>query len=371
MKLPSAGTVTKFATFADNIVNGTNFSGSLTAYAKSTMVSSRVVIQNSCSQEEILPDLLQTLQQIYVSFILSAVNLSAYVDNSRTTVKNMMQIIASEDFNKPFVKTKDIIDGLESFTPNAIPKFAVDTDGFASTAGNPDTIGGSKIVDTPAQISLPSGRVVEITFNVGGEQKNKVTTNILVNLFPQIIPDTVAQSFFNINIKPDFFERLFKWRSGEISFWSDFLFELDLRQKRKDVIKKDNSGLLLDLEQQKSSKLGSRVWNGLMHFLGVKQLRQNVANTIYVYNKPDFDVWAKKNRIDFRSASSRNSFMSRTMSMMVVVIDSDFQKVDLYFNGIDSFGEYNFNQIKVQSKGEKYDLVSIMKSLSAANAPRF
>jgi len=49
----------------------------------------------------------------------------------------------------------------------------------------------------------------------------------------------------------------------------------------------------------------------------------------------------------------------------------DNQIVQMYFNGIDMPGAYNFNMLKSQSKNETYDLSTIMKSFTNVTAPRF
>ena len=63
--------------------------------------------------------------------------------------------------------------------------------------------------------------------------------------------------------------------------------------------------------------------------------------------------------------------MAKTMSMMVIVIDSDFQMVEMYYHGIRNKGEFTFKQIQSQSKSEKYDLAYLMKAFSTVNSPKF
>ena len=116
-----------------------------------------------------------------------------------------------------------------------------------------------------------------------------------------------------------------------------------------------------------------KVWASMYNQIAKKNthLSQNIATSVYVFNKADFDSWCKESNIRINNPSSRDELMARLMAMMIIVIDPDFRSVEMYFNGISNSGEYTYNQIATQSKSEKYDLAYIMQSFSKTNAPRF
>ena len=68
----------------------------LSNYIKKSMVSSRVFIQRTCAEEPILNDLLGSIQQLYLSWILTAIDMNKYVDGTRT-IRNMLDVVATEN----------------------------------------------------------------------------------------------------------------------------------------------------------------------------------------------------------------------------------------------------------------------------------
>lgn len=343
--------------FAGNYSDTTNTS--LTNYVKRSMIASRVFIQREVAEEEILPDLLMTLQQMYVGWVLTAMQMNTYVDGTRT-IKKALNVVATE--NIKYVPTDDLLSGLMSFNG----KMAAGADEKEKSYS-----GGSSgsVVDTMGkkELNLPSGRIIEVKFNPGGASNQTITVNLYLQLMPTFIPSNVAREFFHLHFKPSSQQRYFQVTAGEKRFIADYLFEMDLLRQRNRAMKDDKTGLLKEMLDRKK--------NGLLNFLlklgGVNPERQNIANTIHIYEKASFDRWCHDAGCDFKRFDHRTKFFNRTFSMVVAVVDSSFGIVDIYLHGIDNRGEYKFNQIHQQASSEKYDLQSIMKAYYSSSAPKF
>lgn len=358
-----------FGALVDMIRDGTG--ASLTSFTKSTMVSSKVFIQKSCAQSEVLSDLLQCTQQMYISWILAAVGLNTVIQGSRTKVKDALSLIATEEYQKPFVPTETIFKGLESFDGIRSIKMYDNND-------KPNTGSFGTVLSFPKEVALPTGRIVELNLASDGQGK-PYKVNVLVSLRPTFVPDDVFKQFFFLGVKTPLAQRWFQVTSGEIKFWRDFIFELNERDKRKTALKKDKTGVLREmLDRQDSnftkwlSKIFANAYGKSSDITSANaNNRQNIANSILYLSKPDFTKWCKDSGINFTLESDRNKFMFKTMSMMVAVIDDDFNRVEMYFHGIKNRGEFNFDQLKSQSKTEKFDLASIMSAMSRTTAPKF
>ena len=349
------------------------FGASLPSFTKSTQISSTVYIQNSCMHEDILPDVLQCAQQLYISWILSAVNLNAVIGSSRTKVRDALKVVATEDWfsdlQKEHINTTDIASGIEHFGMfNEVSKHLTVSSGSNSELKK--TMNKS--------LDLPVSRVIELKLN--GDNDKTYIINALVNLYPQFIPEDVLREYVKLGRKASLAERWFKVRTGEYKFWKDFIFEIGDAEKRAKAIKQDSTGLLkgmIDRQQSNFSKWITKIFfNSTRAVLSGPNptgygSSQNIANSILVFSKHDFDRWTKEANINFKMENDRNSFMFKTMSMMVIVIDSDFQMVEMYYHGIRNKGEFTFKQIQSQSKTEKYDLAYLMKAFSTVNSPKF
>ena len=353
---------------------------SLPSFTKSTHISSTVYIQNSCVQEEILTDVLQCAQQLYISWILSAVNLNAVIGSTRTKVKDALKVVATEEMtntlNQVHVDTKEIISGLEHFgmfaTTEETKATTNKSTGLTVTGNNKEIV---KSINTTT--SLPVSRVIELKLALDGQHTYIV--NALVNLYPQLVPDNVLHEYVRLGHKASLAERWFKVRTGEYQFWKDFIFEIGDAERRNKAIKKDTTGLLkgmIEREQNSFSKVIRNFFNSISGFAYNDPKRsannsKNIANSVLVFSKPDFDRWTKEISLNFNMEKDRNAFMAKTRSMMVIVIDSDFQMVEMYYHGIRNKGEFTFKQIQSQSKSEKYDLAYLMKAFSTVNSPKF
>ena len=99
--------------------------------------------------------------------------------------------------------------------------------------------------------------------------------------------------------------------------------------------------------------------------------RQNIANTILIYEKRTFDRACSDSGVNFKTYSSRQKFFNNTMSMMVVVVDTMYNKVTMYYHGITDPSVFTFEQMKKNAKTEATDILAMMKNYAQGMAPRF
>lgn len=346
----------------------------LPSYVRKATVDSRVFVSKEAAMEEVINDVLYANHALYVGWIASALSMTQYVGNTR--VREIISTVATESLNKHNRYTNPSIDSiLDSYTVDKrkLPTvYAYDEDNPISIietqdSDTPDIRGsqGMKGFDMPSSFNLLGGTIIEMSFAVG--EKQKITIPVLVRLSPTLITDNVAKQFFKSNYKPDMWLRWFKVRSGEISFWRDFLLELDLRDEKKQALKEDKSGVLFDMFAQQKSALTAYIGK----ILGWRSERQNIASSIHVYTKPQFSKWCHDVGCRFDSESDRNTFFKKTFSTCVNVIDSDFNKVYVYAAGIKHSAEYSFSQLQNNRNKQQYDLASIMRAFSSQSTPRF
>ena len=217
----------------------------------------------------------------------------------------------------------------------------------------------ASINDKTRELSLASGRIVEVMI---GNKK----INIPVQLLPTIISDDVAESFITLNFKPNWRQRLVQAKAGEISWIKDFIFEMDQIKKYKDALKKDKSGLLYEMKQRQKNAASDAVFKML-----TDGNSQNIASTIFIFDKQSFMLNAKASGLNWRNVATRDKFFAATFSFMTVLIDPIYAKSEFYWAGIDAVGEYSAKQLKAASKKESYDLKDIMAAFTQGHSPRF
>ena len=225
----------------------------------------------------------------------------------------------------------------------------------------------SSIIDPdPKSVNLPSGRILNIPMLT--DANTMFNLQLLIQLFPFFIETDVAQEFINLNFTPSFWRRFTQFKAGEISFFKDFIFSCDLREKRLKALIKDKTGGLADMINKQKNAVASH-WMNFLRKPGTEKV--NIASTILILNRNSVDKTLNKSGIDLKSISNRKRFFENSYCMMLVLVDQMYNEVTIYYNGIEAVSTFKYEQIKRESKKESTDLVSIMKSYAQGLAPKF
>ena len=210
---------------------------------------------------------------------------------------------------------------------------------------------------------------VSNTTETQSEHIQEFTAYIYVQLIPRLMTTDSSRLMLDIQYVPTLSERWRKYRAGEISFWKDFVFARDLINKQHQALKNDKSGTIGQLLTKSRGKL-AQYFLGLM---GMRDPSHNLASAITIISKDAFDRACKENHIDFTNIRMRNNYFNRTFTMMMVVVDTMYGKVDIYYNGVDYVGTYTFDMVnRVGAKGkDNFNLKEVMTAFSQGMSPRF
>lgn len=351
-----------------NIEDSTSMS--LFQYTRRSIVSSRVYIDNTLAEEEILTPVMQNIMNLYIGLIMTAMNMNQYIQGTKK-VRDSMSVVATEDWTPVSINSlmksyfltgsnsDGVLDTLNPFTQHEHGEAASETSGYSGARTN------NKDMNQGMDIPLPSGRIIQVEF--ASDKCKAFTVNILLNLQPNFVPNDVIKQFVAINFKPSLHQRWIQANAGEIKFISDFLLGNDLRKQRFRALKKDKTGSLQQMIDRKENSL-SNFWLKLAQ---VTPERQNIANTILIYEKRTFDKACNDSGINFKVYGARQKFFNSTMSMMVVIIDTMYNKVTMYYHGITDPSVFTFEQMKKNAKTEATDILAMMKNYAQGMAPRF
>ena len=355
---------------------------SLSQYSRRAIINSRVFIENTLSNEEIMTPLMMNLMNIYVGFILTSVNLSAYATQTRT-VRDMMSVVATENYHNSSLQLEDKLnDYFLGSKSTLLSKFSKDNivglehsiertdmvtgDEPYTPGGVESPMGGDVINPEPRDITLPSGRIIEVSF---GSDKNPKAfkVNLFLQLSPTFIPSDVASQFIGMNFSPSIKQRYLQASAGEISFIKDMILGLDQRRERMKALKKDKSGALRDMIERQQNALQ----NAWLKYLLITPERQNIANTILIFDKHNFDKACSKAGLKFKDYNRRQQFFNKTFSMMICTVDTMYNHVTIAYNGINTLSEFTFDQMKKNAKTESMDIMTMLKDFSRAQSPKF
>ena len=406
---------------------------SLTKFTKDANIIGRVYIEENIARDDIAVPLMGVLNQMYVSYILTALHLDQLVVGGRT-VREVIGAVSSEGYvdaaefiescfgedmmDKPMPSLEASLSKMEDDTQRLICGRLIELDLMGlfkvettekqtanrSSSKNSESKGTS-VSDTNSNRNSVATKIhasnpdedSETTTNESGNQHQTVrderqtdeiatdTTDstkdqsaqklqafkayIYVQMIPYILDASTMHSFFDFNFLPGFLRRWKQMRAGEIKFFRDFIFAKDLIEKQRQKIKEDKSGILVDMMLRQKNKLATWV----MRVAGLAPTNYNAASSIFVVSKQAFDAACANAHINFSSNATRQTFFSKTFTMMLLVVDPLYGTMELYLNGLDVVGKYTFDMInRVGAKGkDSFDLKQIMQSLNQGMTPKF
>ena len=347
------------------------YAPSLTEYTKPFNIMARMYIERQIAGDDIALPLIGTLNQLYCSFVITALNLNSFVANGRT-IRDLLKIVSTEQFVDVVEMTKEAFGNMD--TPIASIESSVinlDPDSQRLVSG--------RVIEL--DIQLPASTVQDASTSYVDKTKDddkrvvtKTTSTVnakltlYVQLVPYVIDSDAVGGFLSMNFSPSIKQRWKQYRAGEISFWRDFVASRDLIKKEAKILKADKSNTLLDMMLKSNNAL----WRWFAGFSGVLDERHNIASSLLITEKKTFVKECSLAGVDFSNQSQRQAFFRKTMVMMVIVVDTMYNNVEMYFNGINTKGEYSYAMINKLSKGkDAFDLKEIMTAFAQGQSPKF
>lgn len=369
-------------------------STSLFQYTKRAVIMSRVFIEKNLAGEEILTPLMLNIMNIYTGLIMTAINMNQYVYGSKK-VRDVMSIVATESLSEAPAdlqsKFNDYFLGSQAklmLSDRSKRELHAGMEGISNinlTHSNgaplkrkvyPTNVGSVKdagiVPNDTKDTTLPSGRVIAVDFvgnkdGFGGGLDGTFKVNMYLQLLPTFIPTDVAHQFIEMNFTPSVRQRWMQVSAGEITFFKDFLLGQDRRRKRFEALRNDKTGALKEMVERQENNLSSS-WLKLAQ---VTPERQNIANTILIFEKNSFDRACNNAGLKFKDFNSRQQFFNKTFSMIVATVDPMYNRIEMYYHGLNAMSTFTFDQMKKNSKTEAVDLMAMMKTFANGMAPKF
>lgn len=413
---------------------GDEASPSLTRYANNTVINSSAYIDSSLVDEDVMIAIMSMVNQMYCGFVLTALNLDRFVTDGRR-VRELLKAVSSEQYVDVVGMSENLFGSTEQYMDQTVTSMeanVVDMDPasqklfsgrvievkFSAVAsmshsqitkqggsinqtdehiehGGDDTKDGWR--STPSFVEDDQGTMRPVTTtkdiheevtkrgydhktatqNVGGntskqegmkQQAYEMSVYLYVQILPFIASSDTMKGFVTMNFDPSWSQRWKQWRAGEISFVKDFIFAKDLIQKHKAVIKGDKTGVIADMLAKQRNKLAMHIWSALTD----ETSRHNLANSIVILNKKSFEQACEEAGVNFAKTTDRTAYFNKTYSMFLIVVDTMYNNVEIYMNGISNVGMYSFNMINKSARGkDAFDLKDIMTVMAQGQAPRF
>lgn len=272
IKTAAAKSMWNLSTMLWNYAYGTGPSSkSLTQLSKQTMVTSITYVDDTLINEDIAVPLMGALNQIYICYVLTALNIYNSVERYKF-VQNTVGRLANEEIDpSSFINPVELIQ-------NQFGKHQISEEAYES----------AKVFDVDSSVKhLSVGRLIEFDFDTSeveisetfvnenrdemGDTHKVTTANksqrdtktkpgtvrvpIYVQMKPVLMPSKVAESIIKLNFTNLMSRRWKMVKAGEIKFFRDFVLGLDQAAQLKEALKADSTNVLFNFYFKKNKNM--------------------------------------------------------------------------------------------------------------------
>jgi hypothetical protein len=353
---------------------------SITTVAKKTMVGSTVYVESSLSNEDdLMVPLMSVLCQSYIGYVLTALGIYQSVDRYGTISETIGRVSTENLKASGVIDVKAVLEQAFSMNPRVAAEVGMEA--FTDVRFKLD------IDETMKHLAV--GQLIEFDFWVGngtandgndrGKSGNRTFTNdekngshvvtvpIYCQMFPVSMPSDIAVALVQFNYPERFWRRLLKVFTREIGFFKDFIFSIDMVEKHKELLKKDTNNVLADFYKSKIKTQARKVYDII-----TGRIKNNIANSILIITESTFKNINDTSSIDLTNYADRQRFFNEAYAMMLVVVDTNYNTVDIYLNGIQKKSEHPFRAIKKAGSSKSgVDMDELMKTIAKGAAPQF
>ena len=341
---------------------------SVMAGSQEASIISSVYIQDNLIDEDIVVPLISGLNEHYCAFILSCLGLNQHIQGSRT-VRDLLSVISTESF----VSAVDIAETFgreeEVIISQEAKLVELDSRMHKFISGKLIEVELSTVTTRqPLQVDMAKSASEFASSNraAGGEAPKSIKVQLMVQLMPYEIPTDAAKGFLGLNAKDDWIRRTLRMTVGQINFWRDFVFGVDQSVEYAKSLKQapEHLATMMAKRHKKMRNIGK--------VLAGKDASQNMINSVLIVDSETFTRVCKEKHINFDRQAIRDKFFEESMCMIVVVVDREFNTVEIYYHGISAIADYSYDQVnRMGAASDSIGVKEIMNAMVKNNLPKF
>lgn len=209
--------------------------------------------------------------------------------------------------------------------------------------------------------NLAVGRLVQVKLT---QNEHTYEVPVAVRVRPMFVPKLIMRELVALgDVKQSWSERWHKMRSGEISFISDWIFQSDVINHKRKLLALDKQGLYRELiNRRKNNKLAA---------LTTGHVSLGSASSFIVISAQTAKEVELTTGQSLTNATFRAKVFGENSAMMIIIIDTEWERVVTYTRGINGGVDYSFKDFEGFGKGNGPDITEIMKAYALGNNPRF
>ena len=350
---------------------------SLTEVTALTNVEPLVVVSSDCLKIDYLPDIMQTLVNLFASYYLQAISLLAAIDDVKIA-KTLDRLNPDREFNL-FSLSLQYYKEVYQITEEAYkwrlptPKSALSLEELPLLNNNlsSGSIEGKDNKDFNEYLleasNLAVGKIINVKFRTGekGEDGKGRIENmpISIRLAVTSLPNQSMLHLLTLNEESTKFDDRFnKYKLGMLN-WKEMWLCVDLIEAHKKALMEDKQGVY--------SEIVRRVNNTKKYGLTSMNPSLVSASSIFVISDDVAKLIENKLSGKLDNARVRQIVFENTYAMIIAVINQQFDRITFYSRGIHMSTEVSIRDIKKANSNKGPDIYDMLKAFNLGNAPSF
>lgn len=207
--------------------------------------------------------------------------------------------------------------------------------------------------------SLAVGKMIDVSIGNDDKKTNMpVSFRLMVAEMPRSVLHRIVSDDSIAGSRSDRWAQVV---SGRISFVNDFLLCKDLVRARKKALAENKNGIYEEIKRRQAQHKKA----GLVS--GNRSLAE--ASNIVVISKDTADSLAEQFGQDISNFTTRQAIFDRTGCMMLVVVNTDHERVVFYYDTVRNGTSLGWGDLKVTNKGSGPNIMDIFTALTGGRAP--
>lgn len=366
---------------------------SLVPFTSVLRVEPITLIDKRLERLDYLPDILQTMLSVFSGFYLQAVACMTKVGDINV-MKMLDTLNPNRDGTMASASVVDAINNtnsigmlsMESYQEARLPRpsdFGLESLGTAQAAGkarrffidNELSVKSKNIqhsVDAKSDtskalkaasenVNLAVGKMLEVNIESNG---NRGVFPIAVRLATAIVDSEVLTHILGSSGHDNsLVERWHRWKAGDLQFWRDLVLCQDLIDEQKKLLMKDKTGSMAEINRRRATNSVAAMATGTPSV--------GSASAIVLISKQTALELERQNLGKFTDLSFRNKIMLDALTMLLVVVDPDYESVTIYTRDIQLPSKFSVRELKTANKGTGPDIAELLKMYRAGQSAVF
>lgn len=330
-------------------------SKSLVEFTRATRVEPIVLVDESLAYQPYTPDVMQMLCSMFSGYYLQAVALSVNVGKVET-----LKLLDSLNPSRSGGAFSTI--ALESYE-HGLPMFGqalgMEAFGLEDDRSGGTTSGKDAMKTSVESSNLSVGKMLEVHIESEGQ---KATFPVQIRLMSNLVRSSnLVHNLSGASKTRGLRGRWVAMRTGQISFWKDFVMANDLIDDYRLNSTRESGTVFNVLKRQQTKNRASALISGTPSIADASNMMVMSENT-----RKDFERASGTRLSNFRS---RQNLFENTTMMIIVVVDTEWEQVTIYHRGLDGSSQMSVKEIKNSNKSAGPDITEILKAYRLGDAP--